>query len=216
MSKRFFAVLIGVIILLGAVFWFTRDKAAAPTSNNATGQLSNHVMGSTKSGVKLVEWGDYQCPACGAFYPLVKQITDKYDSQIQFQFRNFPLVSIHPNALIGARAAEAAGMQNKYWEMHDLLYENQQTWSAGSDPTSYFDQYAQQLGLNVNKFNQDLKSDTTNAIVQADLAQANKNGFDSTPTFVLDGKKIENNPRDLASFSKLIDDEIAAKSKTGH
>lgn len=217
MSKRFILILLGCIIALGAIFIFTRPKASAPNSNSGSNgaQLSNHVMGSTKSGVKLVEWGDYQCPACGSYYPLVKQITDKYTDRIQFQFRNFPLVSLHPNALVGARAAEAAGLQNKYWEMHDQLYQNQQQWSAAADPTPYFDQYAQAVGLNVQKFNQDLKSSYTNDVVQADLAQANKNGFNSTPTFVLDGKQIEQNPRDFASFSKLIDDAIAQKNKTG-
>src|SRR4051794_10720501 len=121
MSKQFLAVIAIIVVLLGGVLLLTRDdKAAAPTKNS-TGATS-HIKGDGSSGVTLVEYGDYECPACSSFEPTVEQVYEKYSKEIKFQFRNLPLVSIHQNAFAGARAAEAASLQNKFWEMHDLLY----------------------------------------------------------------------------------------------
>ncbi len=135
----------------------------------------------------------------------------EFNDQIKFQFRNFPLVSIHPNAFAGARAAEAGALQNKFWEMHDLLYENQSQWSAASDPTPYFTQYAKQLGLNAAQFQTDFASSKVNDLVNADLAEGNKLGVSATPTFYLDGKKVDI-ANDITAFEKLIKDEIAKKA----
>ena len=128
-----------------------------------------HVEGNTKSGITLVEYGDYQCPFCGQYFPIVKQVQAEFNDQIAFQFRNFPLVSVHQNAFAGARAAEAAALQGKFWEMHDLLYQNQSQWSEGGDPTSFFKQYALQLGLNVDQFNKDYASTKVNNAINADM-----------------------------------------------
>ncbi len=209
MNKRFLVILAAVILLLGGIFWLTSDKkAAAPTSQ---AQLSNHTIGGGKSGVVLIEYGDFACPACYQYYPLVEQVHKKYNDQITFQFRNYPLVEIHQNALIGARAAEAANLQGKFWEMYNLLYTNQPSWRDSNNPSAAFDSYAQQLGLNVNKFRQDIASEQVNNIVQADRAEAKRLGFDGTPTFVLNGKKVEENPTSLDAFNKLIDAAITAK-----
>ncbi len=215
MSNKFLAIVIAIIIGVGAIFWFTRDKASAPTSggNNST-QTTNHIMGNGKKNVTLIEYGDYQCPACGAYYPVVKAVVDKYKDDIYFQFRNFPLVSLHQNAFAGARAAEAADKQGKFWQMHDLLYEQQNTWGQASSPKTYFDSYAQQLGLDVTKFDQDYASGEVNDLINADKKAAEALGATGTPTFVLDGKKLDNNPQDQAAFEKLITDAIAAKSSS--
>src|SRR3989344_1879386 len=210
MSKRFLLVLVAIAVGLGAIFFFTKDKS---TSTSSGAQPSNHVKGGGTKNVTLVEYGDYQCPACGAFYPILNHVYDKYQNDIHFQFRNFPLTSIHPNAFVSARAAEAADKQGKFWEMYSKLYENQQAWSASNSPNSYFEQYASDLGLDVNKFKQDLLSSEVNALINADIKEATKLGADSTPTFVLEGKKIDQNPRDLESFSKLIDEAITAKNQ---
>lgn len=213
MSKRFLVMLAIVILGFGGIFFFNKDKAAAP-STATNGRPTNHIFGSGKKGVTLVEYGDYQCPACGAYYPIVKTLADKYKNDIYFQFSNFPLVQIHPNAFAGARAAEAADKQGKFWEMHDMLYEQQQTWSTAPNSKTYFQQYASQLKLDVTKFDADYASDDVNSLINADIKAGQALGANSTPTFVLDGKKIETNPRDQASFNKLIEDAIAAKSKT--
>jgi protein-disulfide isomerase len=210
MDKRFWGILAVIAVLLIGVFVVTNHKKASAPST--AGTLTSHIEGKGSSGVTLTEYGDYQCPACGQYYPLVKQVQQTYQDQIFFQFRNFPLYQIHPNAIAGARAAEAADMQGKYWEMHDLLYENQQVWSTGSNPLSDFDGYAKQLGLNVTKFDADFKSNTANDRIQADLAKGNQLGIDSTPTFFIDGKKISN-PTSIDAFNKVID--TAIQQKTG-
>jgi protein-disulfide isomerase len=213
MSKRFVIVL--VIIFLGflGIFFTTGHKKAAAPSANSSAQTTKHLLGSGKKGVTLIEYGDYQCPACGAYYPLVKSLADKYKDDIYLQFSNFPLQTIHQNAFAGARAAEAADKQGKFWEMHNLLYEQQTTWSAGNNPQVYFDQYAQQLGLNITQFDQDFASSAVNDLINADIKAGQAIGADSTPTFVLDGKKIDNNPQSQDAFNKLIEKEIAAKNK---
>lgn len=212
MSKRFIAILCACVVALIAVFALTNKKAATPGSSSA-GTLSQHTLGDNKKGVTLVEYGDYQCPACGAYYPLVKQVTDKYTSDIQFQFRNFPLNTIHPNARASARAAEAAGKQNKYWEMHDLLYEQQKSWESSSSAASIFEGYATQLGLDSAKYKTDFASTEVNDVINADYNEGTHLGITGTPTFFLQGKKVDNAPQTAEAFYKLIDDAIAAAQK---
>jgi len=212
MSKQFLAVLAIIVLGFVGIFTLNHHKAGAP-SQSSSSQPTNHITGTGSKNVTLIEYGDYQCPACGAYYPLVKTITEKYKNDIFFQFRNFPLIQIHPNAFAGARAAEAADKQGKFWEMHDMLYEQQKTWSAGNNAKTYFDQYASQLNLDITKFDQDYASDEVNDLINADIKAGQALGADSTPTFVLDGKKLDQNPTDQASFEKLIDDAIAAKSQ---
>jgi protein-disulfide isomerase len=214
MNKRFVLILVAfVVIFSGLLIANKRDNPGSNGDNNNpdSAQLSEHKVGQGTSGVTLTEYGDFECPACGQYYPIVKQVKAKYGDQITFQFRHFPLSSVHKNAILSARAAEAAGKQDKFWEMHDLLYENQQSWGQSPNPQSDFEGYAQALGLDVNKFREDMKSDESNRVVQADLSEAQRLGFSSTPTFVIDGKKVEQNPRSMEDFFKLIDDAIAAK-----
>jgi protein-disulfide isomerase len=211
MSKTFWAAIAIIAVLFGGIIVFHNRNASAPSTSSA--KPTNHLMGSTKTGVTLVEYGDYQCPFCGQYYPLVKAVNQKYNDQIQFQFRNLPLLQVHQNALAAARAAEAASKQGKFWEMHDLLYQNQNTWSASSTASKFFEQYASQLGLNLTQFKADVASPQTNDIINADISEFKKTGQEmSTPTFLLDGKKIQ--PTSVDAFSKLIDAEIAAKAKS--
>jgi protein-disulfide isomerase len=209
MSKRFLIILIvAVLAFAGLLFFNKKDDTASSNGNDETAQLSEHTYGSGE--VVLVEYGDFQCPACGQFYPIVQQLKQEYEGRVTFQFRHFPLTEIHQNALISSRAAEAAAMQGKFFEMHDHLYENQQAWSTSTNPTPIFEGYAEQLSLDMDKFSEDMRSEQTNDIIQADRNYARDQGFSSTPTFVLDGEKIEN-PRTYDDFKKLLDDAIAAK-----
>jgi len=213
MDKRFLGFLAVLALVLGGIFFFfNTDKASAPDQkSSATSGLTNHVTGKGTTGVKLVEYGDFQCPACAAYEPAVAQVRQKYGDQITFQFRNFPLTQIHPNAIASARAAEAADIQGKYWEMHDLLYQNQKEWEAVTDTVTVFNQYATQLGLDVNKFKSDFKSSAINDRVQNDLKEGLRLEVSSTPTFFLNGKKISNPNPTLEAFSKIIDAEIVKK-----
>lgn len=209
MDKRFWAI-VGLIILafLGLVFFNNNKKT---TTVNPT----NHVSGKLDSKVTLLEYGDYQCPACESFSPVTQQVREKYKDQIKFQFRNLPLSQIHQNAYAAARAAEAAGKQNKFWEMHDLLYNasNWQAWTEATNANNYFDQYAKQLGLNVTKFKADFKSEAINDMIKADVTEFDKTGEQkATPAYFLNGKKIDSSKLldaqgqpSLEAFSRLID-----------
>lgn len=210
MNKTFWAVIAIIIVLFTGVVIFTKNDSKNADANGA--QPTNHVIGSDKTGVKLVEYGDFECPFCGQYYPLVEQVKEKYKDQIQFQFRNLPLYQRHRNALAAARAAEAASNQGKFWEMYNLLFQNQTSWSKENDASKRFEQYAGQLGLNLTQFKQDVASSKTNNIINADIAEFEKTKeIVSTPTFFLDGKKIE--PKSVDEFSKLIDAAIAAKQQ---
>lgn len=208
--KRIIVIILGLVLVVAGFLWITRPSPKDTSTNAAP---SNHVFGEGKKNVTLIEYGDFQCPACKAYFPLVKEVKEKYKADIIFQFRNFPLESIHQNARASARAAEAANLQGKFWEMHDALYENQDSWKDSSNPLTIFSSLAKQAGVaDSAKFEEDYRSSAVNAVINADLQEAQKLGASSTPTFILDGKKIEDNPRDAASFEKLIDDAIAAKN----
>jgi protein-disulfide isomerase len=116
--------------------------------------------------------------------------------------------------MVAHRAAEAADKQGKFWEMYDLLYINSAQWSSASNPVTSFESFAQQLGLNVDKFRTDSASSGVNDIINADLEKGRKAGVDATPAFFLNGKKIEQNPQSVEDFKKLIDNEIANKAKS--
>lgn len=217
MSKQFWAVIAVIVIIFVGIFAINGHKSSNDSGSNSS-SATRHVEGSGTSGVTLVEYGDYQCPYCQEYYQTVKQVVADYGDQITFQFVNFPLTSMHQNAFAAARAAEAAGKQGKYWQMHDILYENNDPtgasgWVASSSPTTYFNQYAQQLGLNVQKFKTDYASQAVNDAINADMAKGNKLGVDATPTFYINGKKQTlNNTTD--AFHKAIDTAITAKSSS--
>lgn len=217
MDKRFLSIVAAVILIFLGIVIFNRKDASAPTSGTSNASASNHVKGENAKKVTLVEYGDFQCPACAQYEPTVKEVYEKYQKDIQFQFRHFPLQSIHENALAGSRAAEAAGKQGKFWEMHDLLYANQTAWARSATPQTFYDQYAQSIGLNMDQYKKDFASNETNDVIKADLAEGTKLKVDSTPTFYLDGKKLESSQLSkdgspsLEAFSKVIDDAINAK-----
>ncbi len=211
MSKQFWAVLVIIALVFVGIFAFGGKKSATTTSANA--KPSSHIIGEGKTGITLVEYGDYQCPYCQEYASVVKQVQQEYNQQIFFQFRNFPLVNIHANAFAAARAAEAAGLQNKFWEMHDALYNlaNWSVWTVASDPTKYFTLYAQQIGLDIPKYQSDYASSQVNNTINADMAAGNKLNITGTPTYFLDGKQISV-AIDVKAFEKVINAEIAAKT----
>lgn len=211
MDKRFWIIVVAILLAFtGFIVINNKEKASAPDSKSK-GNPSEHVKGT--GDVTLLEYGDFQCPACAQYHPVVAEVIEKYDGQVKFQFRNFPLVSIHPNAFAASRAAEAAGQQGKFWEMYDKLFTNQQSWSGSKNPKETFDSYAKQLGLDSAKFNDDFASSRTNNVINADIAQAEKVGAQSTPTFVINGKKIDNPRPSLDDFSKVLDDAIKNKKQ---
>lgn len=173
----------------------TRAIIAASVDN---GNIADHVFGNAKSKVVLVEYGDYQCPGCGSAYPVIKSVTEKYADQLGFVFRNLPLTSMHPNARVAAAAAEAAGLQGKFWQMHDALYSNQAAWENQSveNRVDTLATYATTLGLDVTKFRADLENLDISKKISFDQALASKDKITGTPTFILNGKVVDQYVKD--------------------
>ncbi len=211
MDKRFWGIIALIVVIFGGILVFHSNKSGNNNTTNA--KPTNHVIGDLTSKVTLVEYGDYECPVCESYYSTVTQVQQKYAKLIKFQFRNLPLTQIHPNALAGARAAEAASLQGKFWQMHNTLYapQNWQEWSTSSNPDPYFWTYASQLGLNLTQFKKDFASSTVNDRIQADIAAFNNTGQqEATPTFFLNGKYVPNTKLinssgpSVAAFSSVI------------
>lgn len=210
MDKKFLIVLGVAILALGGIFIYSSNKSKAPVATTAS-SVTQHSTGNPNSKVELVEYADFQCPACGQFFPLVNAIKEKYKDTVKFTFRHFPLDNLHKNGRAASRAAEAAGQQGKFLEMHDLLFQNQQTWETTTDPLTTFSGYAQQLGLNVDAFKAYYASEAANASINADLAEGQKAGVTGTPTFFINGKKISNEDLStLDKFSAQLDQALKA------
>lgn len=184
--------------ILGLIFVTSKKDNGSSWNGDATkiitdGPIADHVFGSTAQKVTLIEYGDYQCPGCGSLHPMLKEVVAKYKDNLTFIFRNFPLTTIHPNALAAATAAEAAGMQGKYFEYHDVLYEAQQQWQEApvSNRTTLFQNYAKQLGLDINAFHTYLSSNQITDKINRDRSSASRFQVSSTPTLILDGQKLD-------------------------
>ncbi len=167
---------------------------------------------STKA-ITMVEYGDLQCPACKAYHPLVLDVLKEYPEQLKLIFKNFPLTTVHRNAMAAAVAAEAAGRQNKYFQFVDMVYEKQLEWSELDNPQGKFEEYAKALGLNVEQFKKDQQDKAITNLINDERNEGIQNGVTGTPTFFINGKKIEN-PANLDAFKKIIDAEL--KRATGN
>lgn len=153
----------------------------------------DHSQGSNNAAVTLVEYGDYQCGDCGDAYVQIKDAQDALGDDLRVVFRNFPLAESHPHATAAAQAAEAAARQNKFWEMHDVLLENQQALSSHD-----LMDYAKQVGLDLEQFKQDLKSGAVSDKVDADFESGARSGVNGTPSFFINGEKYDGDWRDGA------------------
>lgn len=176
------------------------DGSKIQTASKSDGNIGDHVFGSTEGKVVLVEYGDMQCSACASAHPQMKILSEEYKIQLGFVFRNFPITQAHPNARAAAGAVEAAGLQGKYWEMNNLMYETQTQWSSltGTERDAKFLEYAKQVGVDEAKFTADITSEAIKQKLAFDKALAIKAGVDATPTFFLNGVKIESDiVRDL-------------------
>lgn len=168
------------------------NLSSVQAASKDSGNIADHVSGNAKSTLLLIEYGDYQCPGCGSAHPVIKQLTEKYKEQLGFVFRNYPLTQIHPNALAASSASEAAGLQGKFWEMHDKLYGEQDVWKdlTGVKRTDYFISSAKALGLDSDRFTADLDSDEVNQKIDFDIALGKKANVTGTPTFYLNDQSV--------------------------
>lgn len=198
---KFITFVAALVILPLAYYFFTGSGNASTKEITVTEQ--DHVRGAAGAKVTLVEFGDFQCPACGAYEPLVRQVEADNKDILQVVFRHFPLTQIHQNALLGAKAVEAAGVQGKFWEMHDKLYDNQTEWSTALNARDFILGYATQIGLDKKKFEADLNNPDIEAKILAEYKEGTALGVQGTPTFFVNGKKIQN-PSSPEEFNAII------------
>lgn len=167
--------------------------------------------GKEDAGVVLLEYADFQCPACSTYAPLVDTIAEEFGGQVKIVFRHFPLRQIHANADSASRAAQAAHEQGKFWEMSSRLFEEQRAWSSSKNPAELFVRYASDLGLNEEQFRNDMETDATKAKIEADVQSGFQARVPGTPTFFLQGRMIQN-PKNYDDFRARILDALAKGS----
>jgi len=188
------------------------SQTASSTSNQAEpGAEPPHTLGSPNAPVTLEEFGDFQCPPCGMLHPILKNLEGEFGpAKLRIIFREFPLVPAHAHALAAARAAEAAGLQGKFWEMHAMIYENQKAWHEAFDVRPIFEGYATKIGLDLEQFRRDI----TNAIVERriflDGKRAHSLGVKGTPTVFLNGREVPFESLAPDKLKALINSELAA------
>ena len=163
----------------------------------------DHVQGNADAAIELVEYGDYECPHCGRAYPIIKRVQKKLGDKLKFVFRNFPLAEIHPHATNAAVATEAAAAQEKFWEMHDAIYENQ-----GKMEDEDLIHHAQKTGLDIARFEADFEKESMQQKVEDDFESGVRSGVNGTPSFFINGEKYEDSwdEQSLLDFLAAIDD----------
>lgn len=202
--------IVTVIIILAGVFFLGKNNNKPQAESNFDTvkliQSATHTKGSPNAPVTIVEFGDVQCPACRAAQPITDKVVEKNKDKVFFVWHHFPL-SIHQNSKIAAQAVEAAGAQGKFFEMLDVLYTKQNDWAEKTNPRDLYRRYAQDLGLDMNKFNSDMEN--LKSTVENDYALGNQAGVDSTPTYFINGKKYPGVEQE-AQFQQIIDGLSAA------
>lgn len=214
----FIIIVVVLLVAFGAVMFLLRSSQTAPETASRSAQAAansanagqpagaastpmpdgppgpgaspTHLRGEATAPVLLEEFGDFQCPPCGLLYPELKKIEGEYGTRVRVIFREFPLAKIHKNALDAARAAEAAGFQGRFWEMHDMLYEKQGEWSVMPDARPIFQEFARVLKLDVARFQSDMDSLQVNSRISADMARGESLGVKGTPTIFINGRDV--------------------------
>jgi protein-disulfide isomerase len=204
-----FVTFIAAIIVLAFAYYFYAMHNGTSQTGVVTVTEGDHVRGNLTGKVTLVEFGDIQCPACGAYEPIVRQVTADNADILKVVFKHFPLTQIHQNALLAAKASEAASNQGKFWEMHDIMYDHQADWSGSLSARDAFIGYATTLGLNIEKFKTDMASQAVEDKIVAEYKEGTNLGVQGTPTFFVNGKKIDN-PASVEAFDKIIRDAASA------
>ncbi len=172
------------------------------------GATPANILGSPDAVVVVEEFADFQCPTCGVIHPKMKEVISQYGSKIKFVFRNYPLTQIHPNAYEASLAAEAAGAQGRFWQMQDMIFKGQPTWSNQRNARATFKEYAERIGLDVEKFENDTLGTMAKTRVDADIQRGRALNIQSTPTVLINGRPVPFNQLEVASLKSLIDAEF--------
>ena len=190
---------------------------AIPESTTAPGKSdteSMHVRGNPDAPVTMEEFADFQCPPCGNFAGFAEELLKEYDSRLRIVFRNFPL-PVHEHAHEAAMAAEAAGLQGRFWEMYDVLYREQAFWSYAPNTRELFESYAGTIGLNLDQFRKDMDSERAKERVDSDHARGEFLGIKVTPTFFINNQPVEPKDKTPEGVRAAINAALAEKSKSG-
>ena len=182
-------IVVTIALIIGGVFFLGKSKPQATEAvvdKTELTQNAKNVLGEQTAKVQIIEFGDYQCPACAQAQPILNKILENNKDKVYFAFRHYPLPQ-HKNAREAAYFAQSAANQGKFWKMHNMIYENQKEWENSDKAKEVFTGYAQKIGLDLEKLNQDL--DGVKGIVDQDFSDGNKLGVDSTPTFFINGQK---------------------------
>ena len=171
---------------------------------------SAHIRGNPDAPVTLEEYGDFQCPPCGMFSAFLAQLEKEYDSRLRVVFRNFPL-TMHEHAREAALAAEAAGLQGRFWEMHDVLYREQDSWSKAPNVRNLFESYAGTIGLDLDKFKKDMDGEQVKARVEADRQRGESLGIKITPTLFINNQPLDSKDRNPEGIRAEINAALEKK-----
>jgi protein-disulfide isomerase len=224
-----FFIIAAVLAAAGIIAWYLKQSAVAtpaapPTTVNVAapvippkvgdpGAEPAHVRGDAKAPVTLEEFGDFQCPPCGLLHPELQTLEHEFGPRLRVIFREFPLVPAHQHATAAARSAEAAGMQGKFWEMHDLIYENQKSWANAFDVRSIFEGYATKIGLDLEKFRRDQASEAVAQRIFQDGKRGRSLGVQGTPTVFMNGREVPFESLPAEKLRVLIQNELKALGK---
>lgn len=167
-----------------------------------------HARGNIDAPVMLEEFGDFECAPCGSLHSVLKSIESEFGADLVIVFRQFPIVATHRNAMTAARASEAAGLQGKFWEMHDILYENQNTWRRATEVQPIFEEYATSIGLVMDQFKRDISSEVVERRITLDRDRGYWIGVNSTPTVFLNGREVDPESLRADKLSNLIRTEM--------
>ena len=183
--------IITIVLFGGAVLL----SSAAADRNNEGVEIVPHITGNPDAAVTLVEYSDFECPACSQFQPVLEQVLEQYGDQLSFEYRNFPLYladpRMHRHSVVAAMAAEAAGQQGKFFEYHNLLFANQSEWAAATNPSTFFLQYADELGLDLPTFKRHVNSSMLMDRIKSDFASGIERQISGTPTLFLNGEMMQ-------------------------
>lgn len=202
----FTAVIVGIIFMAARLGTPQVEPVAIEDVEAVTKiQPDDNVLGDpANTDLVLIEYSDFQCPACASYFQIIKQLKEEFGDQLTFVYRHFPLRTIHPNAQRAAQAAEAAGNQDKFFEFHDLLFERQADWSTSTSAQKSFEEYATELGLDLELFKSDVRDREVILRVNTDFSEAEALQVNSTPTFFLNGEKLARNPGSFDEFKDLL------------
>lgn len=224
-----FLIIAAVLVAAAIIAWYLKQAAVetppvAPATVTSSvpapapkvgepGAEPAHSIGDAKAPVTLEEFGDFQCPPCGALHPVLKTMEHEFGPRLRIIFREFPLVPAHQHALAAARSAEAAGLQGKFWEMHDLIYESQATWSNAFDVRPVFEGFATKIGLDLEKFKRDQSSETVAQRIFLDGKRGRSLGVQGTPTMFMNGREVPFESLPPEKLRVLINNELKTLGK---